>query len=242
MSFPENPLPITDRMIGPQLGLAFIFILLLASSANAARGFLKDNGFDLSKIPAPLHEKAQTNACFENKVPFSENVWRWCEMAGFFSTHYDVDMLDVLIVIAIESGGDPNAVSSAGAQGLMQIMWEWHYLHLSPAEIEKFGAGVLFNPASNVRLGVIYFSELMDLYPGEPEAWFAAYNGGPNAGRWYSQVGSSALYGRGQYIEFLLSLKNKKGEFIYTPARAEAKANQVEIYVDRAMNLRRGWR
>ncbi|CAN7480154.1 lytic transglycosylase domain-containing protein [Caulobacter sp. LjRoot300] len=76
-------------------------------------------------------------------------------------------------VIAAESGGQPRAVSPAGAMGLMQLMpGTWTMLRL------RLGLGSdPFDPADNVLAGAAYLRELLDRY-GAP-GFLAAYNAGP---------------------------------------------------------------
>ena len=76
----------------------------------------------------------------------------------------------------IESGGNPNAVSSKGARGLMQVM---------PSTARKPGYGV--KPAKNeskeeyVRVGKDYAKAMYRKFNGDIEAVLAAYNMGPGA-------------------------------------------------------------
>jgi soluble lytic murein transglycosylase-like protein len=76
-------------------------------------------------------------------------------------------------VIAVESGGDPRAVSRAGAMGLMQIMPEtWAALRAS------HGLGPdPFAPRDNLLAGAAYLRSLHDCF-GAP-GFLAAYNAGP---------------------------------------------------------------
>jgi soluble lytic murein transglycosylase-like protein len=84
----------------------------------------------------------------------------------------------VLAVIRVESGGDPFAVSPKGALGLMQ-------LRPRTAEAVAHGIGArwngpmtLFDPVTNVRLGVAYLERLRMRY-GNLAIALAAYNWGP---------------------------------------------------------------
>lgn len=70
--------------------------------------------------------------------------------------------------IAIESNGDPKAVSSAGAQGLLQIM---------PDTAKDLGLKDPFNPKDNLEKGVAYRTQLVKRYKNVPLA-LAAYNYG----------------------------------------------------------------
>jgi hypothetical protein len=77
-------------------------------------------------------------------------------------------------VMQQESGGNPNAVSSAGAQGLMQIM---------PQTAANPGFGIRpaqdGSPQENMRVGQQYLSALMSKYGGNTQLALAAYNAGP---------------------------------------------------------------
>lgn len=78
----------------------------------------------------------------------------------------------VLAVIAVESSGRADAVSKAGAQGLMQLM---------PATAERFGAGDPFDPGQNIKGGVAFLDFLMEKFGGDPILVLAGYNAGENS-------------------------------------------------------------
>lgn len=75
-------------------------------------------------------------------------------------------------VIAVESNYNPRALSSKGAQGLMQIM---------PATARRFGAGDAFDPRHNILTGSRYLRWLMDHFNQNMELAVAAYNAGEGA-------------------------------------------------------------
>jgi soluble lytic murein transglycosylase-like protein len=77
-----------------------------------------------------------------------------------------------LAVIAVESSGRADAVSKAGAQGLMQLM---------PATAERFGVTDAFDPAQNIKGGVAFLDFLMTKFEGDPVLVLAAYNAGKNS-------------------------------------------------------------
>lgn len=77
-----------------------------------------------------------------------------------------------LAVIGIESNGNPKAVSSTGAQGLMQLV---------PATATRFKVGDVFDPAQNIKGGVTYLDWLMRKFDSDPVMVLAAYNAGENA-------------------------------------------------------------
>lgn len=78
----------------------------------------------------------------------------------------------VLAVIGIESAGRPAAVSSAGAQGLMQLI---------PATAQRFGVADALAPDENIRGGVAYLDWLMKHFDRDPLMVLAAYNAGEGA-------------------------------------------------------------
>lgn len=91
------------------------------------------------------------------------------DLATAAAQKYGIDPRLVLSVIQAESGGNPAAVSPAGAQGVMQLM---------PATARELGVADPMNPAQNVDGGVRYLKQQMDRYGGDPRLALAAYNGG----------------------------------------------------------------
>jgi len=85
------------------------------------------------------------------------------------ASHYVVDPALVKAIIMAESGYDPQAVSSEGASGLMQLM---------PRTAEALGVEDAFNPEHNVNAGVRYFKYLLEEFNDDIELALAAYNAG----------------------------------------------------------------
>lgn len=71
-------------------------------------------------------------------------------------------------LIGAESGGNANAVSSAGAVGLMQLM---------PKTAGALGVTNAFNPAQNIFGGTRYFEMMLSYWRGNYKAAVAAYTG-----------------------------------------------------------------
>ncbi len=74
-----------------------------------------------------------------------------------------------LAVISVESAGRETAVSSAGAQGLMQLM---------PATAARFGVTESFDPGQNIAGGVAYLDWLLGQFGNDPLLALAGYNAG----------------------------------------------------------------
>ena len=85
---------------------------------------------------------------------------------------YNVSADLVKAVIAVESEFDQWAVSSKGAQGLMQLM---------PFTARRFGVFDPFNARQNIFGGVQYLRLLLDQFQGDVALALAGYNAGENA-------------------------------------------------------------
>ena len=87
--------------------------------------------------------------------------------------------LQTLQNIAVESAGRTDAVSSAGAQGLMQLM---------PATAKRFGVQDSTQPSQNIAGGVKYLNWLMEEFGNDPILVLAGYNAGEGAVRKHEGV------------------------------------------------------
>ena len=75
-------------------------------------------------------------------------------------------------VINTESAYNSQAVSSAGAVGLMQLM---------PATAKRYGVSNRRDPIQNIKGGTQYLRDLLKLFDGDLRLTAAAYNAGENA-------------------------------------------------------------
>ncbi len=114
------------------------------------------------------------------------------------SQKYDVDADLVKAVIQNESNYEADAVSSAGALGLMQLM---------PATAESLGVEDPLDPAQNIEGGVKLLRELLNQFGGNLTNTLAAYNAGAGA---VMQYGGIPPYQETQtYVKRVLSTYGK---------------------------------
>jgi soluble lytic murein transglycosylase len=104
-----------------------------------------------------------------------------------YCAKYGVDPAMVLAVIRAESSGRTDAVSHAGALGLMQIMPATGD-HIAQKLGERAPSrSALMEPDRNIRFGVYYFAMLQEQFGLRTEVLLAAYNAGPTrVQRWLS--------------------------------------------------------
>ena len=90
-------------------------------------------------------------------------------------------------MILEESRYNAEAVSWAGAIGLMQIMPATGRELAQKLKIRRFRTSMLKQPDINIRMGTKYIGELNSWFDGNMMHVIGAYNGGPGRmGRWVS--------------------------------------------------------
>lgn len=104
---------------------------------------------------------------------------KYSELVEKYADEYNIPEDIIYATIKVESSFDPEAISVAGARGLMQLMpstFEWltsdEHLgeHLTP--------NMLFDPEVNIRYGVYYLKYLYTKFNYNWDITTAAYNGG----------------------------------------------------------------
>jgi soluble lytic murein transglycosylase len=96
----------------------------------------------------------------------------------------------VLGLIRQETEFDVDAVSGAGARGIMQVMPATAQHSANLAGIPYRPNDLLSDPAYNIQLGMVEFAHSVGNWGGSPILAMAAYNAGPtNAKRWIASNG-----------------------------------------------------
>ena len=89
-----------------------------------------------------------------------------------YSLLHGVDPVLVRAVIVVESNFDPRCVSNKGARGIMQLM---------PETAKRYGVRDIFNVEQNIRGGISYLADLLEMFPDDLSRALAAYNAGEGA-------------------------------------------------------------
>jgi soluble lytic murein transglycosylase len=94
------------------------------------------------------------------------------EIIRHYANSYRLEEALVKAVIKAESNYNPRAMSSKGAQGLMQLI---------PETARLMRVNDPFDPSQNIRGGSNYLRLMLDRFNGNLDLALAAYNAGPNA-------------------------------------------------------------
>lgn len=111
-----------------------------------------------------------------SKMQVSTDFDKIMEISG---QKYGVDKKLIKAVANVESNFNPNAVSDAGAVGIMQLM---------PDTAKALGVSNSYNPQENIDGGTKYLKELLNTFNGDVKKAVAAYNAGPQAVKAYNGV------------------------------------------------------
>lgn len=126
---------------------------------------------------------------------FTPEVQHWNSKIIAWSRQYDIDPNMLATVMQIESCGDWQAGSVAGAQGLFQVM----PFHFKDGEDSK-------DPDTNARAGIVYLKQSLAYADGHFGLALAGYNGGHGVislgwARWAGETQRYYIWGSGIYMD-----------------------------------------
>ena len=126
---------------------------------------------------------------------FTKEVLYWEAEISAWAAEYNLDPNIIATIMQIESCGNPEAVSVAGAAGLFQVM----PFHFAPGEN-------MFHPPTNARRGLGYFNEGLHYHAGDILLTFAGYNAGhgtviTDPARWPNETQQYFYWSKGIYEE-----------------------------------------
>jgi hypothetical protein len=128
---------------------------------------------------------------------FTPEIQYWEKQILRWASDYNLDPNLVATVMQIESCGNPDARSSAGAMGLFQVM-PFHFSALDNP----------YDPDTNARRGMAYLQRSLIAAEGNPGLALAGYNGGISIiskpeSQWAEETQRYFYWGSGIYSDAL---------------------------------------
>ena len=186
---------------------ALVTFMALAFAASSARadGFQyvdRDGREHVVRVEAPESSPSQAQA--PQSAPPSppppstpgpeDDAFPYASLLTEAAELYALPRELVCAVMKVESGGNPNAVSSSGALGLMQLM---------PFTAADLGLTDAFDPRQNVFGGARFLRVLVNTFQGDLPLALAAYHAG--AGRVQRSGGVPDIPATRRYISKVLA-------------------------------------
>jgi hypothetical protein len=177
-------------MLNPRLAIVAAAVILLAIPGTRAAIF-NTAGRMISLVPIlrPVISSNNLAPLFTPEIDFwSENINRW-------AAQYNLDPNLLATVMQIESCGHPTISSTAGAQGLFQVM----PFHFGSTENQ-------LDPDTNAMRGAGVLQACLDMADGDVGLAMACYNGGPRVlsmpyDQWHSEPQRYYTWGTGIYSD-----------------------------------------
>lgn len=125
---------------------------------------------------------------YRQRMTYRQYPLKYEDLIIHYAKTFDLEPWHVAAVVRCESGFNPQATSSVGARGLMQIMPDTgRWIAGKLDEEEAYTDDGLYEPEVNLRYGCWYLSWLMKRYSGDRTLATAAYHAGHgNVDRWLS--------------------------------------------------------
>ncbi len=146
---------------------------------------LREMGGAARKVAEAREESVRAQAAraaANYPIPFRESILRSVK-----DRHVDARL--VLAIMRQESAFKPMAKSGAGARGLLQLTMDAANRYAPEVGLKNVREDELYRPEVNLLLAGAYLEELIEMFPGLPEAVAASYNGGEdNVARWVKRA------------------------------------------------------
>ncbi len=177
------------------------YLQMLISQYEAIQAFnrsarLSQNHFGQLRNRQPMEKNREL---WQQSFPRAYEQW-----VASYSEQLMVPPEFVWSIMKAESYFQPDVVSPVGARGLMQIMPNTGRQVARLMGEEGFDPQELFDPQTNIHLGVRYLSRLSRMFQGSLPLMAAAYNAGPHRVEgWLSAFGSLEMDEFIEHIPFL---------------------------------------
>jgi len=177
----------------------------------------------LIRIPVSGVNRAQS---FGELAPlFTPEVLYWQPEIIEWSQENNLDPNLVATVMQIESCGNPNAVSSAGAIGLFQVM-PYHFNENEDP----------YSPSINALRGLDYLRSSLETYTGDVGLALAGYNGGINGAsrppsEWAQETVDYKYWGENIYSDAAAGRQSSPTLAEWLAAGGASLCAQAELHV-----------
>jgi len=170
------------RLIFPIIITAFLFLPIPAVSGIYV--MVDASGvYHFTNVPTSnkykLYIRDRTSSTRTVLRAYTRDPTQYEPLINRYAKKFGVSKALIKAVIHAESDFNPYAVSSKGAQGLMQLM---------PETARDLSVQDVFDPEDNIRGGVQYLKMLLEKYNGDLSLSLAAYNAGPNRVNQYGRI------------------------------------------------------
>lgn len=191
-------------MIVPALAGLMVILLGIFALPHVVSGAANDNVTGIGAAAQQGSTVVETNEGGTAVSPsysgslspvFSKEVRHWEPQIMNWAALYSLDPDIIATIMQIESCGDPNAVSGAGAQGLFQVM----PFHFEAGEDMQY-------PDTNAFRGMKFYNTMLAHTGGDVLLSFAGYNGGYAAAdhpyeQWPAETQRYLYWAQGIYEE-----------------------------------------
>jgi hypothetical protein len=176
------------------------------------------------RMVAPIVVKENRDDSKVSELPKLPDDASVNEIIDHTAKRYEVDPLLVHSVIQVESGYNKYAVSTAGAQGMMQLI---------PSTARSLGVKNPFDAKENIEAGVRYLKQLQTTFKDDRLA-LAAYNAGPGA---VAKYGTIPPYSETQNYVYqvgkrLGNARRAQQQVAGAAGKTEPVVKKIEQYVD----------
>lgn len=190
-----------------KVGLAFIYLFFFTMPAISDNDFSRKAGDEGDVTRVDFHELGKVFVVLnDSRIGLStEEELGLAATIIDYSHTYEIDPYFILAMIKTESAFNHRARSHKGAIGMMQILPATGEPIALELGLAWQGEETLFDPTSNVMIGIHYLSELRGRFSDDMKIATAAYNRGP------SDLSKRLRTGRGlkfRYVDRVYSYYN----------------------------------
>ncbi|MCB8988147.1 MAG: transglycosylase SLT domain-containing protein [Ardenticatenaceae bacterium] len=163
----EQRMMLVPALVGLVLILLGLFVFPRVVAGIGSGSTVDTVAAEEGKVETAVSPASPAGATGAISAVFSPEIQHWAPQIVAWSEQFDLDPDITATIMQIESCGDPNAVSGAGAQGLFQVM----PFHFTAGEDMQ-------NPDTNAFRGLKFYATMLQHTGGDVFLSFAGYNGG----------------------------------------------------------------